>query len=178
MDLTIKVELGGDVEKRLAEIVGKEKALPEMLAPYAQAAFLEYVDMMVGQRLINSAADLREYRLFRLCAALGTVPDDEVVGSVFQLTAGQSRALIRVVAAKYQYALEKYLNQALYDSIKPKADEFELSPNLVEFLRLRAERLDAKLEPITKVPNKGLYKVPAGTRLKLMQDLEARGVSK
>lgn len=175
MDITISVDIDADTTARLTETLGTAKPLSDLLPPYAQAAFVEYIEMMTGEHVTSSAVDLREYRLRRIPASLGTIPDDELVGNLFQLTASQSRSLIRDALAKYQYALEPYLNQALYDAIKTKAADYELAPNVVELLRLRAQRLDPKLEPITKVQGKALYEIPDGTRLKLIEDLMKRG---
>ncbi len=42
--VTIKVSLDAELTTRLAATLGKDKALAELLAPYATAALLEYVD--------------------------------------------------------------------------------------------------------------------------------------
>lgn len=167
-----------ELADQLGPIVGSDPSVEASLAPYAKAAFLEYLDMMTGQRLVASVSDLREYRLFRIAIALGRLPDDNLVADLFQLTPSRSRALLNTVAAKYHYALDGELNQAMYDAIngEPEGGEYDLSPSLLDALQARIKRIDSQLPPIVKVENKSTYTIPPGTRGKLLADLKKRGV--
>lgn len=64
------------------------------------------VNMFLGRKLSPAASDFREYRLFKLIeAGVFSVPTDQNVADLFQLTLPQARTLIRNVYTKYRFEL-------------------------------------------------------------------------
>ena len=119
--ITIELKLTSQEELQLAGILGKDVAnLSQALAPHAQAALQEYLRMYLGQKVFTRGADMREYRLFLLVstAFANRIPDEATVSALFQCTQSQSRALLRAVMSKYQYDLNKAIDDTLRDAVR------------------------------------------------------------
>lgn len=163
MDVNASLELGPEEVQRLATILAcGETQLATKLRPYAAAALEEYVRMFVGQRVFTRGSDMREYRLLLIMQHVhkGQVPDERVVSSLFQTTAGQSRGLVRSVLSKFQYELETGVAESLRGIVnsarwEPDRDAWFAdvrAVNLIEAINTLTESIRADLPPVIKSP--------------------------
>jgi hypothetical protein len=111
-------EMSEEEERLLRNILGDidpQKTFEEILSDFSKASFEEYYRMFLGQKVFTRGSDFQEYRLFLIIkrALENDIPSEELVSSLFQLTASQSRSLIRSVLSKYQYELHDALKNTL-----------------------------------------------------------------
>jgi hypothetical protein len=162
--MAISLDLGfltADEQKQLALIMRNPQDLDAALQPFAQAAFEEYVRMMIGQRVFTRGSDIREYRLFLLIKhAFGhEFPDEQRVCDLFQTTASESRSLLRSVLSKYQYDLQGQVLETLKEIVKGAKKEngdhkiVINSRSIVEALNRMLAAEDGSLPPIEKKPS-------------------------
>ena len=127
MKLTIEVGLTEDEQASLQRILrSKKEEWPKTFEPFAAAAAEEYARMFLGHCVFTRGSDVREYRLALLIrTAFGNkIPDEQTVCDLFQCTLSQSRALLRAVMSKYQYALSTAINDTLSEVLE-KAQKLE-----------------------------------------------------
>lgn len=137
--------------------------LGRKLKTYEAAALEEYITMILGQKVFTRGSDIREYRLYLLVKKVygGVLPSEQQISSHFQLTASQSRALLRAVMSKYQYELrdevEETLRRALSGSVERSASESRVftpeSENIIDSLNSLLGSIDGNLSPISRVRN-------------------------
>jgi hypothetical protein len=159
--MPISLDLGfltPDEQTQLAGIMRNPPDLDAALQPFAEAAFEEYVRMMIGQRVFTRGSDIREYRLFLLVKhAFGRrLPDEQRVCDLFQTTASEGRSLIRSVISKYQYDLQGPVQDTLKEIVKGAKKEngdhsiVVNSRSIVEALNRMLAAEDGSLPPIEK----------------------------
>ena len=152
MAVSATLSLDDRERELLARILGVPKSkLEQELAPYATAALEEWTRMFTGERVYTRAGDLREYRLFLLIKHVWKrVPANRQVSALFQTTPAQSRTLVRNVLSKYQYELDRTLEDELRAAVgaakqRPDESAYTLvldSPNLADALNALIERID------------------------------------
>lgn len=154
MNLAITIDLSAERKKRLARALEcKETELATVLQNYAVAALEEHLSMYEGDKVFTRGSDIHEYRLLLLIKHVfeGRIPDEGAVSRLFQLTATQSRALIRAVMSKYQTTLLPEIDGTLKDVLQRaevNADSGIASvaiynQNIVDELNRRLTGLDA-----------------------------------
>lgn len=116
--LNFDLELSEEEERLLRNILGDidpQKTFDEILSDFGKASFEEYYRMFLGQKVFTRGSDFQEYRLFLIIkrALENDIANEELVSSLFQLTASQSRSLIRSVLSKYQYELHDAIENTL-----------------------------------------------------------------
>jgi hypothetical protein len=157
--VTFEFELMESEESQLAEILHCPLAdLEQTIQPYALAAIREYVGMMLGQRVFTRGSDILEYRLVLMIkhAFGGTLPDEQHVSALFQLSPGGSRSLIRAVSAKYQYELSDEIAQTMRVTIGSVEDDDDgwsftvNSDHVVEAMNRFLAVIDGALQPVSK----------------------------
>ena len=86
----------------------------------ATAAFEEYRKMILGQKVFTRGRDIQEYRLYILIKYLyeGRIPEEQKICDLFQITASESRSLMRSIMSKYQYDLRDCITQSIIEEIK------------------------------------------------------------
>lgn len=166
MKFEIEINLNDQEKEQLAQILEcDDKDLEESFKPYCEAASLEQLRMILGQRVFTRGSDFREYRLFLLIihAFDNDIPSEQKVSDLFQTTITQSRSLIRSVMSKYQYELDK----AIKDTIKNKLSEAKPSKSksehkyivaidnksIVEQINRELGKIDGELTRMKKVRN-------------------------
>lgn len=103
-----------------------DNELHEKLNKVAYASFEEYRKMILGQKVFTRGRDIIEYRLFIFIKFFfeGKIPDEQKICDLFQVTATESRSLIKSIMSKYQYELRETITSSLRDEvIKIKKDE-------------------------------------------------------
>ena len=161
MDVTATLELSDDEFQELSDIVGGTRTqLSGRLRKYATAAMLEYVTMILGQRVFRRASDIHEFRLFLLIEHVfdNEIPDEQAVCRLFQLTPTESRSLIRSVMAKYQYQLKTAIDKSMKSAVSgataaTSGDPFIAtikSRNVVDALNVILAELDGSLQTVSK----------------------------
>ena len=122
MNIQTTIELNEDEENVLKEVLPDEEysSFQEKLNKVASAAVEEYCRMILGQSVFSRANDIREYRLLLLIKTLyhNTIPSEQTVSALFQITPSASKALIRSTTLKYKYELKTALYTTLQDIAK------------------------------------------------------------
>lgn len=172
-----------DEEMRRLRSVIEETAdsggFQENLERIAKAAFLEYVEMLLGKQLPRRADEIRERRLFLLLKHYfqGRIPSESVVSQMFQLNERQSSSLIRNVRVKHKFELEIEMENTIRAVLASAEQEFDGGPYTVvitssmilEELRQTVTRIAPTLGQILKVANAAsVYLIPADTYKELM----------
>ena len=108
--MDIKFEIQTDPQERsllLSILNCTDNELNARLNKLAIAAFEEFRKMILGQKVFTRGKDMMEYRLFLLIKFLfdGKIPDEQSTCALFQVTANESRSLVRSIMSKYQYEL-------------------------------------------------------------------------
>ncbi len=103
-----------------------DQELNEKLNKVASASFEEYRKMILGQKVFTRGRDIVEYRLFIFIKYFfeGKIPDEQKICDLFQITATDSRSLIRSIMSKYQYELRETIATSLCEEVtKIRKDE-------------------------------------------------------
>lgn len=137
--------------------------LDEKLEAYGAAALEEFLTMILGQKVFTRGSDIREYRLYLLIKRVyqGVLPSEQQISAHFQLTASQSRALLRAVMSKYQYDLRGEVNETLRRALASSVERSDKGPrvftpeseNVIDSLNTLLGSIDGKLPPISRVRN-------------------------
>lgn len=169
------MDLDEKQRKQLATTFGcKEADLDALIEKYGEAAKEEYLRMILGERVFTRGQDVREYRLYLLIKVVfdGRLPSEQQISSLFQTTTTQSRALLRAVMSKYQYELQKAIEQTLDDVLKLAKQKDGTGPwlvtvdseNVVEALNRRLAALNGTLPQIVRAKNMvTTYEIPASS---------------
>ena len=119
-----------DEQRKVLGSVLDSKADDETVKRILQAAFTEYIQMMLGEKVFTRGSDIREYRLLLLIKTLyrGNIPSEQQVSDLFQTTTSESKSLLRAVFAKYKNELKEILNSTmiLYLENVDKITSFEM----------------------------------------------------
>jgi hypothetical protein len=161
MDVTATLGLPNADTAELARIIGcDEGELEDVLAAYATAALEEYTTMFLGQKVFKRGSDLLEYRLCLLIkhAFDNRIPDESQVSRLFQISATESRSLIRSVMSKYQYLLHSAIERSVVMTLDSAAPAEDGGPylatinnaNIVEALNLALAEIDGTLKQVSK----------------------------
>lgn len=122
INIQTTIELSEDEAQALKEVLADEEhaLFQDKLNKVASAAVEEYCRMILGQKVLGRANDIREYRLRLLIKTLynNTIPSEQAVSALFQTTSSESKALIRSTALKYKYELKEALHATLKGIIK------------------------------------------------------------
>lgn len=121
MDIESQVTINNDEKEELAAILDcNVDRLEEELHPIASAAVLEYVTMILGQKVFKRGSDMLEYRLYLLIKYRfgNKIPDEQQVCRLFQCTNSESRSLIRSVMSKYQYSLKEATETSIKEAVE------------------------------------------------------------
>lgn len=122
INIQTTIELSEDETQTLKEVLPDEEhsLFQDKLNKVASAAVEEYCRMILGQKVLGRANDIREYRLRLLIKTLynNTIPSEQAVSALFQTTPSESKALIRSTALKYKYELKEALHATLKGIIK------------------------------------------------------------
>lgn len=187
MKLNVKtsIDLSEEEVAQLAMILGcKPDAVAKELSGHAGAALREYVSMYLGQHIFTRGSDIRQYRLFLLIASTfrNRIPTESDVSALFQTTTSESRALIKSVMSKYQYALTAVYRDTMKWIINGATQEsnesdYELtveSHNIIQNLNATLARLDGTLQMIKKKPGTACtYTMPPASRDRLKEHFQA-----
>ena len=119
MKIELDIPLSDEAQTLLREALGYPPDLQQCLQGHFQAACLEYVAMYCGERVFRRGSDLLDFRLFLLIkhAFNNTLPDEQTVSRLFQMSASESRALLRSLLAKYQMQLRASLQTTIQQQI-------------------------------------------------------------
>ena len=161
MNVTAKITLSADEISELSTVIGcTREQLAERLQVYASAAVIEYVTMMLGQRVFRRATDIHEYRLLLLIKYVfkNEIPDEQAVCHLFQCTPTESRSLIRSVMAKYQYQLKSAIETSMIKVVESAVAVNDGDPyivaitsrNVVDALNTILAERDGSLQTISK----------------------------
>lgn len=105
--------------------------LNDRLNKVARAAYEEYRKMILGQKVFTRGKDIIEFRLFIFIKYFfdGKIPEEQKICDLFQVTATESRALIKSIMSKYQYELR----DTIQSSIKEQVEKINLDENSEEY---------------------------------------------
>jgi hypothetical protein len=122
--LQLTLDVPDEDADRLNEIFGidsisEPERASKLQSGIAQAALAEYLLLLTGERSPSTMRDLRELRLRLLaCHLPESLPSDEQIAEIFQLTRTQARTLISGTRARYRHELEHMLRQAAKVALK------------------------------------------------------------
>jgi hypothetical protein len=137
MRIELDVSINADVEALLREALGDPEDLVRCLQGHFQAACQEYLAMYCGERVFRRGSDLLDFRLFLLVqhAFHHRLPDEQTVSRLFQMTASESRALLRSLLAKYQIQLKASLRYTIRELLQ-QAQSHPSGPEYGHYLRI------------------------------------------
>lgn len=108
--------------------------LNDRLNKVARASYEEYRKMILGQKVFTRGKDIIEFRLFIFIKYFfeGKIPDEQKICDLFQITATESRALIKSIMSKYQYELRDTIQASLKEQVQKisqdeTTDEYKIS---------------------------------------------------
>ncbi|HCE2207183.1 hypothetical protein P3384_22735 [Vibrio parahaemolyticus] len=159
--ITFTLDLSQDDEAELASILGCENnELADAITKCSNAATLEYLAMIRGQKVFKRGTDILEYRLLLLIQHHfgGVIPDEKDVTHLFQTTLTESRSLIRAVISKYQYLLRDAIDQTMLTVLNIATADTAVAPyevviksqNIVDELNRLISDIDGNLPSVTK----------------------------
>lgn len=160
-----------DVLKRVLEC-DTEEALLEALQKITRAALSEYLEMLLGKQVPNTAEEMKQRRLFHLLKHYfrNRLPSEAEISSMFQITASASRTLLRHTRTKYRFELQEELLNTVRSILKSArlingAYRVAIpSDNILEELKTTVAIQAPQLEQISKVKNSaGVYNIPEDT---------------
>lgn len=185
MEIKIDIDLNGDEEEQLAQILGCDaEDLEDNLVPFFEAASEEHIKMYLGQRVFTRGSDFKEYRLFLLINhAFDGIPSEQEISNLFQTTITQSRSLVRSVMSKYQYELSNIIKETLSEVIN-EAEQIDDddsgkyyvtigNKSIVEAINLKLSSIDGTLPQIKKKRNSvNNYEIKPSSYNKLVEYFE------
>ncbi|HAM98449.1 MAG TPA: hypothetical protein DCQ26_07535 [Marinilabiliales bacterium] len=122
--MEIKFELNFEnSEKELLKSIlhcDTEAKLNDKLNKLSRSAFEEIRKMVIGQKVFTRGRDILEFRLFNLISYYfeGKIPDEQKICDLFQITATESRAIVRSIMSKYQYDLKETISSSLKEQVQ------------------------------------------------------------
>ena len=100
INIQTTIELSEDEAQALKEVLPDEEhsLFQDKLNKVASAAVEEYCRMILGQKVLGRANDIREYRLRLLIKTLynNTIPSEQAVSALFQTTPSERELLKRL----------------------------------------------------------------------------------
>lgn len=153
------------------------------LVKLAKAAFLEYVKMFKEKGLPTRADEVLQERLFFLLKNYyeGTLPTENEISSIFQLTPSQSRTLLRNTKSRYRTKINDFIKETLRNTLataeRPDGEgDYEFvshSASTVEELNLIVSQKGPDLQPVEKIRGRASkYKCSVDTYNLLNAELE------
>ena len=152
-----------------------------------QAAFADYLEMLMGSPLPGRAEEIREKRLLHLLRHYAE--EDELlseiqISAMFQLNETESRRLLRGVRSRFRSELDNRVAASvvalLESATRHGDDDYRVqltSDNLLEALRLSVTINAPQLDQIVKVRGAaGLYDIPVDTYNELCDQFGATRV--
>lgn len=158
MEISIDLEdlkLDEEEKSQVSDILSSEdeKELSEDLSPYIRAAAEEYIRMFLGQKKFTRGRDIIEYRLFLLIKHVfkERIPDEQTVCDLFQVKDTKARSLIRSVMSKYQYNLDKRIEDSITRAIEnAEEDENDQSQYILDIDKSLADEINGLLTKIDR----------------------------
>ena len=136
MDIAFTIPEIENNEKELLKSIlhCDENQLNEKLNKIGESSFEEYRKMVLGQKVFTRGRDILEYRLFIFIKYYfeGMIPDEQKICDLFQITATESRSLIKSIMSKYQYELRDTITNSVHDEVMKivkdeHSDEYKIS---------------------------------------------------
>lgn len=114
-----------DIEPREGDLLKSilhcdDLELNNKLNKVAAASFEEYRKMILGQKVFTRGRDIIEYRLFIFIKYFfgGKIPEEQKICDLFQVTATETRSLIKSIMSKYQYELRDTIINSVKDEVE------------------------------------------------------------
>lgn len=149
------LELDDEEKSQVSDIINSEdeEELSEDLSPFMRAAAEEYIRMFLGQKKFTRGRDIIEYRLFLLIKHVfkERIPDEQTVCDLFQVKDTKARSLIRSVMSKYQYDLDKRIEDSITRAIEnAEKDENDESQYILDIDKSLADEINGLLTKIDR----------------------------
>lgn len=147
----------------------------QKMSKVAYASLYELTRMLLGENLPTRADDIRQHRLLHLIKFLygDRLPTETQISTMFQITASQSKTLLRNAISRFKHQLEGIEHQTLVDylsratKVRAREDNSPYrvtiqSDNVVECLNQIIEREAPTFDPVKKVTGSSrLFEVSA-----------------
>lgn len=188
MDITITLtlaELSAADQTLIKESLGitTQQELEDALTKITKASFMEYLKMFKEKGLPTRADEMQQERLFFLLLYYyeNTLPSENELSSIFQLTQSQSRTLLRNTKSRYRTKISTFIKNTLLETINSATqaainEPYEFictSPTTVEELNLIISQKGPTLAPINKIRNlASKYSCAIDTYNLLQQELQ------
>ena len=136
MDINFTIPEISDNERELLMSILQcnDNQLNSRLNEIAASSFEEFKNMILGQKVFTRGRDILEYRLFIFIKHYfkGRIPDEQKICNLFQITATESRSLIKSIMSKYQYELRETITNSVKDEVQKitkdeHKDEYKIS---------------------------------------------------
>lgn len=185
MDITIslnEVEFSAADQDLIKDCLNiNANQLPDAFAKLCKTAFLEYVKMFKEKGLPTRADEVQQERLFFMLKHYyeTTIPTENEISSIFQLTESQSRTLLRNTKSKYRTKLNENLKRTLRGFLASARQidnqDYEFvctSTTIIEDMNKIVTQRGAGLKPIEKQRNvASTYTCALDTYLLLQREL-------
>lgn len=180
MQIKFDINLEQEVEQLTFALECAETDLETVLSLYGCAALKEYIQMLLGQRVVRQVADVKEYKLMLLIKEVfgNKIPNEQKIAQIFQITNSQARTLLKFIMAKYPYELAEAIRSSYIDILTgckqvEEDGDYEVTidnVSAVEGLNYILARMDGTLPKITrKVGTVSVYKVNIASCEKLCE---------
>jgi len=121
MDITINIQ---DTELSAQDIQLIKESLDiqdieNALSKICKSAFMEYVKMFKEKGIPSRADEVKQERLFFMLNYyyINRVPSENEISTIFQLTATQSRSLLRNTKSKYRTKINSFIKSTLLTTL-------------------------------------------------------------
>lgn len=169
MNITINIlegELPAADKALIKECLGltSNQELTAALTKICKTSFLEYCKMFKEKGLPSKADEVMQERLFFLLNHyyVNRLPSENEISTIFQLTASQSKTLLKNTKSRYRTKIARSINNSLKAIIQSatfnnETDKYEfvcLSSVMIEELNLIVGQKGPALEQIGKIRGK------------------------
>jgi hypothetical protein len=168
MDVSLRLTLSADDERRLKISLGPEADLQRMSEAMAQAGAVEVLAQATGRAVPSGIRDARLYRIYQLLEAGITLAEAQaVVAAIFKETPRRARGLVEAAIARYDIELRESVDRRVAEVLDNgvwREDRWlvELPIGFVRD-RLLGVADDTTLADVTRAGRGSVYRFPDET---------------
>lgn len=130
--------------------------LDKKFGDIAKTAFIEYMDMIIGNGIPDKAAEVRENRLEYMIKYFykSRIPKESEIQTVFQLSSTASKTLLKNIRSKKRTSISKQINNTVTEVLN-----HAILNNGKYHIEIKSENILKEINEIIMEKGPGLYTV-------------------